>query len=346
MRSASQGLLLPLGLWLATLWLLAQSAQAAWYSDSQDIMGTRVSAQLWLEGADADSRAQEALAAVMAEMHRIDRDYSPYKEASQLSRANRLAPQASAAAPLSISPELALLIARALHYGELSSGAFDITYASVGRYYDYRAGRQPSSTERTQALPAINYRHVHLVAPANAGADPGLWFAHPQVYIDLGGIAKGYAVDLAIELLRQRGIAHALVSAGGDSRLLGDKRGQPWMVGIRNPRAERGTAAITLPLDNCSVSTSGDYERYFVDDQGERVHHIINPRTGSSAQGIMSATVIGPEGFDTDALSTSVFVLGVEQGLALINRLPGFDAIIITSSGKVHYSNGLAPPAP
>lgn len=319
--------------------LLASLAQAEWYSEQQSIMGTSVSAQVWVEGEDAKSRAQEALAAVMAEMQRIDREYSPYKDTSQLSRANRLAPKASAAQPLSISAEFSLLIARSLHYGERSFGAFDITYASLGRYYDYRAGRKPSASERQQALPAINYRHVHLDAERHL-----LWFAHPQVYIDLGGIAKGYAVDRAVLLLRQRGIEHAVVSAGGDSRLLGDRRGQPWMVGIRNPRAAAGSAALRLPLENCAVSTSGDYERFFIDESGARAHHIINPSTGASAQGIMSATVIGPEGFDTDALSTSVFVLGVEKGITLINSMPGFDAIVISQDGKVHYSQGLAEP--
>lgn len=319
--------------WLCLGWSGALSA--AWHGDSQDIMGTRVSAQLWL--AD-DAKAEQALAAVMAEMRRIDREFSPYIATSQLSRANREAPKASAAKPLAISPELALLIDKSLHYGQLTQGAFDITFASIGRYYDYRAKLKPSERQREQALPAINYRYVHLDKSAHH-----LWFEHPQVYIDLGGIAKGYAVDRAIAILESYGVRHASVSAGGDSRLLGDKLGRPWIVGIKNPRAEQGVV-ISLPLENCAVSTSGDYERYFIDDSGARVHHIINPRTGSSTQGIMSVTIIGPQGFDTDALSTSVFVLGVEKGLALIAQLPGFDAVIITEAGKVHYSPGLMPP--
>ena len=92
------------------------------------------------------------------------------------------------------------------------------------------------------------------------------------------------------------------------------------------------------------MSTSGDYERFFIDDQGERVHHILNPRTGKATTGIMSVTVLGPEGFDTDPLSTTVFVLGVQTGLALIERLDGFDAIVIDDQGQVHFSSGLQPP--
>jgi FAD:protein FMN transferase len=308
--------------------------QAQWHGDTQDIMGTKVSVTLWLDDAQ---KAEAAIAAVMDEMRRIDAQFSPYIESSELYKVNQLAPKASAQKPLRISAELAHIIDRALHYSRLSGGAFDITFASLARYYDYRKKLKPSEQQREELLPAINYQFVHLDKKNNA-----LWFEHPKVYIDLGGIAKGYAVDQAIGILQARGINHASVTAGGDSRVLGDKLGRPWLVGIKNPRSEK--VAITLPLENIAVSTSGDYERYFIDDQGERVHHIINPRTGKSAQGINSVTILGPIGIDTDALSTTVFVMGVEKGLAMINRLPGFDAVIITSEGKVLYSDGLAPP--
>jgi thiamine biosynthesis lipoprotein len=170
-----------------------------------------------------------------------------------------------------------------------------------------------------------------------------VWFEHPGVFIDLGGIAKGYAVDTASAILQnQFGVEHANITAGGDSRVIGDKFGRPWLVGIKNPRAD--AVAVTLPLTNVSLSTSGDYERYFIDQNGERVHHILNPRTGKSASGINSVTVLGPAGFDTDPLAKIVFILGPEKGLAIINKLPGFDAVIITNEGKVRYSKGLEPP--
>lgn len=315
--------------------LFSSSVTAAWLSDSQDIMGTRVSVTLWHEHPPT---ASAAVAAVMKEMRRIDAEFSPYIDTSQLSRANRLAPQASEQAPLSISAELTLLIDKSLTYGRLSDGAFDITFASLGRYYDYRARLQPSERQSQDLLPAINYRLVHLDARAQT-----LYFGNPHVYLDLGGIAKGYAVDRAMALVRELGIKHAHISAGGDSRVLGDRFGRPWVVGIKDPRAE-DAVAIRLPLQDVAISTSGDYERYFIDLDGKRVHHILNPRTGKSTQGIASVSVIGPNGFDTDPLSTTVFVLGVEKGLKLINALPDFDAIIITTAGDVHYSNGLASP--
>lgn len=307
---------------------------AKWHGDEQNIMGTKVSVALWLED---DQKAEQAVAAVMAEMRRIDAHFSPYIETSELYRANQLAPKASAQKPLSISPELAAIIDKSLHYSALSEGAFDITFASLARYYDYRNKLSPSAQQREELLPAIDYRLIHLDTKNNT-----LWFEHPKLYIDLGGIAKGYAVDKAIEILQAFGVKHASVGAGGDSRVIGDKFGRPWLIGIKNPRAD--AVAITLPLEDVAVSTSGDYERYFIDDKGERVHHIINPRTGKSTNGINSVTIIGTQGFDTDPLSTSVFVLGAEKGMALINRLPGFDAVIITSQGKVLYSPGLSAP--
>ena len=314
---------------------LSLPALANWHSDDQDIMGTRVSVTLWAED---DATGKAAVKAVMDEMRRIDAEFSPYIESSQLSRANRLAPTASAAKPLSISPELTRLIDKSLYYSRVSGGAFDITFASLGRYYDYRAKLNPSERQAEELLPAINYEFVRLDKAAGT-----LYFTHPKVYIDRGGIAKGYAVDRGIEILQQRGIAHANISAGGDSRVMGDKLGRPWIVGIKHPRAE-DSVAIKLPLIDCAISTSGDYERYFIDSDGQRVHHILNPRTGKSTQGIASVSIIGPQGFDTDPLSTTVFVLGVEKGLELIEKMPGFDAIIITAEGKVHYSQGLAPP--
>lgn len=308
-----------------------------WLHDKQDIMGTEVTVTVWHDQVDAGNAA---IAAVMAEMRRIDATYSPYIDSSDLARVNALA----AKQPVALSAEFSHLIERSLHYSHLSEGAFDITFASLGWFYDYRGKKKPDVQQQKALLPAINYRFLTFDPVRHTVA-----FAHPNVRIDLGGIAKGYAVDRAVEILRSRGITHASVSAGGDSRLLGDRRGRPWLIGIKNPR-QRGPddreVVLTMPLNDVAVSTSGDYERYFIDEQtGERVHHIINPKTGRSADSVISVTILGPQGTDTDALSTTVFVLGVEQGLALLDRLPGFDAVIIDAKGKVHYSPGLQPPA-
>jgi len=319
------------------LLMLSLPALAGWHGDTQNIMGTVINVTLWHED---DAKAEAAIAAVMDEMRRIDQQYSPYIPTSELSRVNELAPKATAEHPLPISAEMATILKQAEHYSQLSNGAFDVTFASLGRYYDYRKGLKPTDAQFKELVPQINYKFIHLDTKNNT-----VWFDHPKVYIDFGGIAKGYSVDRGAEILRQYGVTHANISAGGDSRVLGDKFGKPWLVGIRNPRADdKNAVAITLPLENCAISTSGDYERFFIDKDGERVHHIINPRTGKSPHGIISVSVIGPHGFDTDPLTKTIFVMGAEKGLALINSLPGFDAVVITESGKVLYSNGLTPP--
>ncbi|HSN51014.1 MAG TPA: FAD:protein FMN transferase, partial [Woeseiaceae bacterium] len=167
-------------------------------------------------------------------------------------------------------------------------------------------------------------------------------FKEQGVRINLGGIAKGYVVERGVDILRRHGVEDGVVTAGGDSRLLGDRRGRPWMIGIRDPRRE-GEVAMSVPLQDEAISTSGDYERYF-DEDGIRYHHIIKPSSGRPVEGIHSATVIGPDAVMTDALSTSVFVMGVDDGLKLIGCLPDYEAIVIDAEGEIYYSTGLADP--
>lgn len=316
--------------------LSAQHASAEWLTDTHTAMGTEIHVGLWHEDV---TQGRRAITDIRREMRRIDQTLSPWIETSDLARLN--AGAATKAVPL--SAEFAHLIDRSLYFSRISAGAFDITFASVGWFYDYRAKKQPDPQTREKLLPAINYRLLNFDPQV-----PSLRFSHENVRIDLGGIAKGYAVDRAIGILQKYGVRQATVSAGGDSRVLGQNRDRPWMIGIRNPRQKDPgdrEVVLTLPLTDTAVSTSGDYERYFIDEAtGIRVHHILNPKTGESATGVISATVIGPDAIDTDALSTTAFVLGADKGLALINSLKGFDAVIIDSSGRVRYSAGLTPP--
>lgn len=308
---------------------LAGPALGAWHADAQAIMGTRVHAELWHLD---EARGRELLDAVMTEMRRIDRTFSTHRDDSDLSVLNRAAPRGWTP----VSAELMHLLEASARMSELTGGAFDVTYASVGRFYDYRAGQRPEDEILAAAVAAIDYRHVELDR-----SNLRVRYAHPQVYVDLGGIAKGYAVDRAIAILRAAGIAHATVSAGGDSRILGDRRGEPWTVGVRDPRHE-DRLSVVLPLIDTAVSTSGDYERFFERD-GVRHHHILDPTTGRSARGVRSVTILGASAIDTDGLSTSVFVLGLPAGLELIDRLPGVDAIVIDADGNLHYSADLQP---
>jgi thiamine biosynthesis lipoprotein len=306
-------------------------AHAEWYNDKRAIMGTAVSVELW---ADDEASAVAAIEAVMQEMVHIDQSMSPYIETSELALINREA----ARHPVKISAEMFYLLKTALHYSQISDGAFDISFASVGYMYDYRNHIEPDEAQIQKQLSAIDYRSIKLDA-----GNSTVHFLKPGMRIDLGGIAKGYAVDKGADVLLARGIRHAIVTAGGDSRIIGDRRGRPWMVGVKDPRIGN-KEAVVLPLESTALSTSGDYERYFMDGD-RRVHHILNPRTGKSATGIRSVSVLAPRGIDTDALTKPLFILGVERGMRIIDRIPGVDAIVIDDQGQLFYSKNLAPPA-
>ncbi|MEH6559279.1 MAG: FAD:protein FMN transferase [Oceanicoccus sp.] len=307
--------------------LTASHANADWFNAEEKIMGTLVAVELWHEDPVI---AEKAIAAVMKDMRRVEELMSPYKEQSELSQLNRSA----ARNPVPISAELFSLIEKSIRYSRLSQGAFDISFASVGRLYDFRRGISPAPDQLNDNLKAINYQLI----TANI-ADQSVLFGHPDLNIDLGGIAKGHAVDRGVAVLKTFGVTSALVSAGGDSRILGDRRGTPWVIGIRHPRIE-DQYVVRIPLQNISVSTSGDYERFFIRGE-ERVHHIINPSTGKSAMRVQSVTILAEDAVDSDALSTTVFVLGIDKGLALVNQLSGVDAIIIDADGRLHYSEDL-----
>jgi thiamine biosynthesis lipoprotein len=313
--------------WLVTI---AVPAQAEWLRREEAIMGTRIYVELWSDDA---GRGAAAIDAVMGEMRHIDALMSHYKPESQLSRINARA----ALEPVQVDPELFDVIRTAIHYSEITEGAFDITYASVGYLYDYRRHIRPSEQQIQAVLPAVDYRNLRLDAERHT-----VRFGRAGMRIDLGGIAKGYAVDRGIELLRARGIQHAVVTAGGDSRIIGDRFGRPWVIGIRDPD-DKNKVVTRIPLIDTAISTSGDYERFF-DENGVRYHHIIDPKTGHSASKVRSATILGPTAMQTDGLSKTAFVLGPEKALEILERIPNIDAVFVTPDGRVLYSKGLQPP--
>jgi thiamine biosynthesis lipoprotein len=317
---------------LAVLGALPRAAHAEWYKRTDAIMGTRIYVELW----DTDAAHGEAsIDAVMAEMRRIDDLMSHYKPESQLSKIN----QHAADEPVVVDKELFDLIKLSTHYSEITEGAFDITYASVGYLYNYPMHIRPTEEQIKAALPAVNWRNMKF-----DDVHHSVFFEHKGMRIDLGGIGKGYAVDRGIEILQKRGIQHAVVTAGGDSRIIGDHMGRAWLVAIRHPD-DPNKVVTRIPLSDAAMSTSGDYERYF-DENGVRYHHIIDPRTGHSASKVRSATIIGPTATQTDGMSKTAFVLGAEKALEIINRMPEYDAVFVKPDGKVLYSNGLRPPAP
>ena len=314
------------------LLVCAAPVRADWMERTEAIMGTRCYVELW---ADDPAKGNEAVDAVMAELRRIDNLMSHYKPESQLSQINQYANER----PVQVDKELFDLIKLSTHYSQITEGAFDITYASVGYLYDYPRHVHPTEEQIREKLPADNWRNMLLDEEHHT-----VRFEHPGMRIDLGGIGKGYAVDRGIDILKARGIERALVTAGGDSRIIGDRMGRPWLVAIRHP--DNPSKVVTrIPLSDSAVSTSGDYERYF-DEGGVRYHHIIDPRTGHSASKVRSATILAPTATQTDGMSKTAFVLGPEKALEIINRMPQYDAVFVLPDGRVLYSNGLRPAAP
>ncbi|HEX4586220.1 MAG TPA: FAD:protein FMN transferase [Burkholderiaceae bacterium] len=292
-------------------------------------MGTSVRVELW---SDDRAAGESAIGAVMTRMRHIDETMSPFKPDSELTRINR----AACDRPVPVSRPMYDIIARSIEFSQLSAGAFDITFASVGHLYDYRLRIHPSDDELARAREAIGYRNLVLDPQACT-----IRFARPGVRIDLGGFAKGLAVDDGAAILKSRGICNAIVTAGGDSHILGDRRGRPWTIGIRDPR-KAGEVVAVLPLENVALSTSGDYERFFEQD-GIRHHHLIDPFTGRSPSGVRSVTVVAPDGLTSEALTKSIFVMGLDRGMRLVESLDGVDAVVVDAAGALHYSSGLLP---
>jgi thiamine biosynthesis lipoprotein len=302
-------------------------ARAEWYSDQQNKMGTRVDVQIWHDDA---VEARRLIAMAMAEFDRIEAEMSTYRADSEISGINAHAADHAVAA----SAELFGLLQRSVEVSKLTGGAFDITFDSLGFLYDYRERRKPTDSQIRELLPKINYRHLVLDSAGRT-----VKFSVPGTRINLGGIAKGYSVESVIGMLRAAGVTNALATAGGDTRLLGDRRGKPWIVGVRDPDDPKGWVT-RLALQDEAISTSGDYERFFIEN-GVRYHHILNPRTGTSPTGLRSVSIIGPDATMTDGLS-KVFVLGADKAIATIESVPGYDVIVIDDRHRVRMSRGLS----
>lgn len=268
---------------------------------SQDAMGTTFTLALY--GEDRD-RLESAADAAFAELRRLERMLSNYRPNSEWSRVNREA----AERPVRVSDELFELLKASLEYSRASEGAFDITVGPLMKVWGfYRGtGRLPAPEEVKAALARVGYRHI-LLDPEQRTVR----FTEPGVELDPGGIGKGYAVDRMVAILEDQGIRSALVSASGSSIYgLGAPPSDPegWEVRIRHPRDETQTVE-TLRLKDCSLSTSGSYEKFFVAG-GKTYSHIMDPRTGWPATGMLSVSVLAPRTLDSEAWTKPFFILG------------------------------------
>jgi len=295
------------------------------FRQSRMIMGTSV--EITVSQTDSQ-RAEEATAAAFREVQRMDRLMSHYRQGSEVSQITRHAGEKETA----VSPETLEVIERALYFSRLSGGAFDITIGPVFRLWNFREGKIPEEKSLQENLKKVDYRKIKVDRIKSS-----VYLEGRGMELDLGAIAKGYAVDRAAAVLRQAGVENFLVSAGGDLTVSGAKgKGMPWSIGIRHPRLPSELLAQLRPVQ-AAVATSGDYEKFFLKG-GERYHHILTPATGLPARECQSVTIMAPSAMDADALATSIFVLGPKEGFALLERLPDVHAIIVDRRGSVLLS--------
>ena len=273
-------------------------------------------------------RAYDAIEAAFAETARVEA-LCGYASTSPVAAINR----AAGRHPVAVDPELYRLIATALYFSSVTGSAFDITVGPLSELWGFRSeqrtvrqGNPPSDAQIRSALAKTGWRNVRLCTSSCT-----VFLTKPGMQIDLGGIAKGYAVQRAMDTMVTYGMRDVLINYGGDIEMLGrNAQGLPWKVGVQHPRHSDRIVTV-ISQSSGSIVTSGDYERYFFKD-GVRYHHIFDPATGKPARGAISATVITNDNMIADILSTALFVLGPQKGIRLAESLPGVEAFIISES--------------
>lgn len=298
---------------------------------TQQSMGTTVQVTVWT----ADERkAAEGADAVFAEFRRIDAMMTTWTADSEISRINTAAGKAAVA----VSEETFTVLERSVATAKKSRGLFDVTvgaFKGLWKFDEDMDKTLPDPADVRARLRRVDWRQLRL-DPKKKTARLG----RAGMSITLGGIAKGYSVDRAAAILRQRGLTSFIIQAGGDLFVSGDKSGAPWVVGIRDPRGDRDSTFAVAAIRDRSFSTSGDYERGFVKD-GVRYHHILDPRTGQPARKTRSVTVMAKDAFTADAWSKVLFILGAKEGLAAVEKDPDVEAVFVDADNKVHISSGL-----
>jgi len=290
----------------------------------------------------AEREAREAIEAGFASIERLEQLLNFFSPESEITAINR----AAGVAPVKVSKETLDIIKKSVEIADYTNGAFDPTIGPVIKLWGFSRQKQgpsiPSADIIKNALRFVDYKRIRINTTASE-----VFLEEKGMELDLGGIAKGYAADIAIEAIRAKGIKAALVAIAGDIKGFGLKPDmQPWKVGIQSPRpadnkskTEEEDIFASLYLQEKAVSTSGDYQRFFM-KEGKRYHHILDPRIGYSASDVISVSVIAPHGFMADALSTGIFVIGREDGIKLLESM-GLDGIIVDANKKIFLTKNL-----
>jgi len=269
----------------------------------------------------------------ISEIDRIEKLISSWDPNSQTSKINRNA----GVKPVKVDKELFDLIERSSAISKLTDGAFDISYASLDKIwqFDGSMSSMPSKDKIANSVSKVGFENIVL----NRN-DTTVYLKLKGMKIGFGGIAKGYAADKAKKLLKDKGVIAGIINASGDMNTWGNQPdGKEWKVGIKNPMNKNKVFAL-MPISNSAVVTSGNYEK-FVELGGKRYSHIINPKTGYPSSEIISVSVFAPKAELADALATSIFVMGIDVGLDFVNQLRNINCIIVDDKGKIHSSKGV-----
>ena len=311
--------------------MVSQPSEVSFDSGQRKVMGTfaRVIAVA------ADKRtATAAIEAAFEKFNQIDSMMSNYKPDSQLSIVNRDA----FAKPVKVDSQLFAVLQHAVEYSRKSAGAFDVTIGPLTDIWRKTAdsGQKPTEAEIAEARAKVGFEKLIL-----DDKNMTVRFAVDGMRLDLGGIAKGYAIDLAVEAAKQAGAAGAMIDVGGDIRCFGKPAGEreKWVIGLQDPDAD-GKILLKLQMNDIAVATSGHYRRFVLID-GEKHSHIINPSAGSSAKKLTSVTIIAPTAIAADALATAISVMGPEDGIKMIEACENTEAILVEPDGDDYiYTTG------
>jgi FAD:protein FMN transferase len=294
-------------------------------------MGSSLKLKAWTTD---ETAARKTFDRVFAEFDRLENLLSVWREGSDVLRLNAAAGQT----PVAVHEDTRRVLEAARQLSEWTEGTFDVTFgalADVWKFDHDQDNRVPTASEIAARVPLVDYRRVHV----NPG--PGTAFIdRPGMRVHLGGIGKGYAVDRAVAMFRAAGLRDFLVQAGGDLYVGGANGEVAWRLGIQDPRGPADVPFAQLDLTDATFSTSGDYERFF-EQGGVRYHHILDVRAGQPARGTRSVTVVTATATHAEGLSKGVFILGPERGMALVERLPDVEAVIVTADNRVLVSSGL-----
>lgn len=298
---------------------------------SHQAMGTQIVITAYVQD---EPRALAAFKAAFKEFDRLEILLTVWRKDSDVSRINA----AAGGAAVKVAPETLAVVQKGVELAKLTDGKFDITFGALSGLWKFdhdQDDRIPDPKDIERRLPFVGYEMIEVDEKSRT-----IRLAKKGVKMHLGGIGKGYGVDRAVALLVAAGLTDFMVQAGGDLYVAGQRGDRPWRVGIRDPRGTRDAFFAAAEVSDGTFSTSGDYERFFIED-GVRYHHILDPDAGRPARGTRSVTIMAKDAMTADALSTGLFILGAKRGLEIVERLPGVGAVIVDEANEVHISSRL-----